>query len=119
MILVDTSVWIEHLRKGSPRLRALLYENKVLNHPFVVGELACGNIRNRAEILGLLQTLPAARVASHEEVLSFVESQRLHGRGLGWIDVHLLASALLSASMLWSLDKEVVRVATGLKVSLI
>ena len=117
MILVDTSVWIDHLRKGNPRLRTLLYENKVLSHPFIIGELACGNLRNRAEILGLLQALPAARVANHEEVLAFVESQRLYGRGLGWIDIHLLASALLSTSVLWSLDKEMVQAATVLKIS--
>lgn len=117
MILVDTSVWIDHLRKGNPRLRALLYGNKVLTHPFIIGELACGSLRNRAEILGLLHALPVARVADHEEVLTFVESQRLYSRGLGWIDIHLLASALLSASTLWSLDKDLVKAASVLKVS--
>ncbi len=117
MILVDTSVWIDHLRTGNQRLKALLYESEVLIHPFVLGELACGAMRNRNELLGLLHGLPQAHVAEHQEVLSFVENQRLYGRGLGWIDAHLLASALLSGSALWTLDRQLSTAAAALKVS--
>jgi len=117
MILVDTSAWIEHLRHGNPRLATLLQNEQVLVHPLVIGELACGNLKNRAEILDLLAALPAARLASHQEVLGLVETHRLYGRGLGWIDMHLLASALLSRSALWTLDAPLGRAATALNVS--
>lgn len=105
MILVDTSVWVDHLRNGNRRLRSLLLDENVLCHPFVVGEVACGSIRNRNEILSLLSTLPSARIAEHEEVLSLLQSRRLFGTGLGWIDAHLLASTLLTGCKLWTLDK--------------
>jgi predicted nucleic acid-binding protein len=106
MVLVDTSVWISHFRMGEPELRALLEEGKVVCHPFIIGELACGNIVNRKEILKLLQALPQALVASHEEVMRFVEMHRFMGAGLGCIDVHLLASARLTAAPLWTMDAE-------------
>jgi len=118
MILVDTSVWIAHFRAGHPRLRILLHEESVLTHPFVVGELTCGPIGNRDEILGLLAALPEARVAEHREVLAFVDGRRLYGRGIGWVDAHLLASALLSDCALWTLDAKLSRVASTLNVSL-
>ena len=105
MVLVDTSVWVEHLRRGEARLAALLDAGEVLCHPLVVGELACGNLRERARILGLLERLPGVPVATHAEALELVESRRLAGRGLGWVDVHLLASALLGPAALWSLDR--------------
>jgi len=116
VILVDTSVWIDHFRVGSLSLSKLLHEEEVLTHPFIIGELSCGIVRNRSEILMLLQALPEARVAGHEEVLKFVEAQRLFGRGVGWIDAHLLAAALLSAATLWTLDKRLAHVATILNV---
>lgn len=84
MILVDTTVWIEHLWKGSERLRSLLYDEQVLCHPFVWGELACGTLHNRQEILSMIRALPEARVAEQEELLRFLEARRLYGRGLGW-----------------------------------
>jgi predicted nucleic acid-binding protein len=118
MILVDTSVWIEHLRWGSPRLRSLLYDDEVVCHPFVVGELACGMLRNREEILGKLRTLPEARVADQNEVLRFLETHRLYGRGLGWVDAHILASALLTGCTLWTLDQALRRAAAGLGIAL-
>jgi predicted nucleic acid-binding protein len=117
MILVDTSVWIQHLRKGSERLRSLLDEELVFCHPFVVGELACGTLRNRQEVLTLLRALPQARTAEHEEVLHLLEGRRLHGRGLGWIDAHLLASALLTGCTLWTFDKPLSRAATALNIA--
>ncbi len=117
MILVDTSVWVGHLRAGSERLRSLLSEEQVFCHPFIVGELACAALRNRQEILGLLTVLPAARVAEHQEVLHFLEERHLYGRGLGWVDAHLLASALLTGCALWTLDKPLRNTAIALKVS--
>ncbi|MFQ5902274.1 MAG: type II toxin-antitoxin system VapC family toxin [Candidatus Binatia bacterium] len=117
MILVDTSVWVGHLRAGSERLRSLLSEEQVLCHPFIVGELACGALRNRQEILGLLTALPEARVAEHQEVLHLLEERLLYARGLGWVDAHLLASALLTGCALWTLDKPLRNTAIALKVS--
>ena len=105
MILVDTSVWIDHLRLGSERLKSLLQDDQVLCHPFVIGELACGNLHNRNEIIHLLEALPGAPVADHSEVLHLINAQRLYGRGLGWIDAHLLTSALLAGCELWTLDR--------------
>lgn len=105
MILVDTSVWVEHLRRGLPRLATLLQEGKVLIHSWVIGELACGNLRNRADVLELLQGLPAAVVASDQEVLLMIEQHQLMGRGVGYIDAHLLASAKLSHCQLWTQDR--------------
>jgi predicted nucleic acid-binding protein len=114
MTLVDTSVWVDHFRNGNTELQNLLQSNEVLMHPFIMGELSCGTMRNRGEILRLLQELPEALVAEHEEVLGLVERKRLWGRGIGWIDVHLLASALLSRSTIWTLDRQLSRVASSL-----
>jgi predicted nucleic acid-binding protein len=104
-VLVDTSVWINHFRRSNHDLEYLLDEGRVVTHPFVVGELACGSLGQRAEILRLIQALPAAPIATHDEVLTFIDRQRLHGTGLGWIDVHLLASARLIRQSLWSADR--------------
>ena len=116
MTLVDTSVWIDHLRHGNKQLAALLDRGDVCCHRFVIGELACGRIRNRNELLGLLRALPEAPIAEHEEVLSFIDEQKLSGRGLGWIDVHLLASALLKPCKMWTLNKALRAAATELKL---
>ncbi len=118
MILVDTSVWIDHLRKGNARLQSLLYENEVLIHPFVIGEIACGSLKNRTEILDLLDALPKARLAYHHEVLTLIESKHIYGRGIGWVYAHLLASAILSRSKLWSLDRRFSEVITLLQNSI-
>jgi predicted nucleic acid-binding protein len=111
VILVDTSVWVEHLRRGLPRLATLLQEGKVLIHPWVIGELACGNLSRRHQVLELLQGLPAATVASDAEVLLLIERKRLMGRGIGYVDVHLLASARLSHCRLWTQDRRLASVA--------
>jgi predicted nucleic acid-binding protein len=111
VILVDTSVWVEHLRRGLPRLAVLLQEWKVLIHPWVIGELACGNLRNRAEVLELLQGLPAALVASDQEVLLLIERDQLMGRRIGYVDAHLLASAKLSHCQLWTQDRRLAALA--------
>ena len=111
MILVDTSLWVEHLRRGLPRLATLLQEGQVLIHPWVIGELACGNLRHRSAVLNLLQGLPAAMVASDAEVLPLIERDRLMGRGIGYVDAHLLASAKLSRCVLWSQDRRLAALA--------
>ena len=117
MTLADTSVWVDHLRRGNSRLGQLLLDGEVLSHPFVVGELACGFLTRRSEILSLLDTLPKIAVADHEEVLRLVDSHRLYGRGLGWIDMHLLASAVLSNTPIWTLDKSLARSAKAIGVA--
>lgn len=119
MILVDTSVWVDHLRAGVARLAALLERGAVVVHPFVVGEIACGNLVQRGSVLELLQNLPAAVVAEPTEVLAFVERHRLYGRGVGYVDVHLLASiALTEATALWTRDKRLDAVARSLGYAL-
>jgi len=116
MVLVDTSVWVSHFRETNGRLADLLNEGKTACHPFIIGELASGNLRNRTVILSLLKTLPTALLADHEEVLAFIEAHKLMGKGLGYIDVHLLASAALSGLPLWTLDKKLERVAAALRL---
>ena len=112
MILVDTSVWVDHLRRGDPGLVDLLERSAVLMHPFVVGEIACGSLRDRESILELLQDLPAAVVATPDEVLKFIGSRALHGKGIGYVDVHLLASVALTPGIqLWTRDTKLHRIA--------
>lgn len=117
MILVDTSIWVDHLRRGNNHLSSLLEDGTVLGHPFIIGELACGSMTNRREILELLQTLPLAVSAEHVEVLRFIEQKDLFGKGVGWIDAHLLASAMLSGSYLWTSDRRLLHVAESLGVA--
>ena len=116
MILVDTSVWIDHLREGNSRLSSALSEGTVLIHPLVIEEIACGNLSNRNEILDLLNSLPKASVASHAETLEFIKREKLHGVGIGAIDVHLLASARLVGAKVWSHDKALCRQARKLGI---
>ncbi len=106
MILIDTSVWIAHFRSGGTALSKLLNDSVVLTHPGVIGELACGNLKNRKGILADLTALPVAAVASDDEVLHLIDDRQLWGRGLGWIDTHLIASALLSDCRLATLDRQ-------------
>ncbi len=118
MILVDTSVWIDHLRKGVPALSAALEAGRVLIHPFVLGELACGRIRNRAEILHLLGGLPTAPTVTEPEALAFIEHRALMGRGIGYVDIHLLASAVLTeGGRLWTRDRRLHAVAADLRLA--
>ncbi len=113
VILVDTSVWVTHLRSRHDRLVALLDAGAVLCHPFVIGELACGSIAHRSSILAPLGNLAQAPVATHDEVMGILDDHQLYGHGLGWIDAHLLASALLAGSRLWTLDARLDGVAQG------
>lgn len=105
MILVDTSVWIEHFRAGNPRLQKLLQEGEVATHPMVLGELACSNLPKRAKTLRLLSHLPRIPQAADHLVLQSIDSRRLFGKGIGWIDAHLLTASLLSSVPLWTLDR--------------
>ena len=117
MILVDTSIWVEHLRKGTGPLAKLLEEDSVVIHPFIIGELACGSMTNRREILDLLAALPVVKIAGHAEVMQFVEQNRLYGCGIGWIDAHLLSSALLSDARILTSDRRLLRVAQSLDIA--
>jgi predicted nucleic acid-binding protein len=105
MVLVDTSVWVSHFRRKNSRLEQLLSTDLVYCHPFVIGELACGNLRQRAQIIGLLHELPSALVATDQDVLTYIDKYRLMGKGLSIVDVHLLASAALSSLSIWTEDK--------------
>lgn len=117
-VLADTSVWIDHWRHGNPRLAQLLERDSLVVHPFVLGEIALGEIPSRTEVLADLATLDSPRVAEHGEVLALIERRRLWGRGIGWVDAHLLASALLDRVRLWTLDQPLARAAAELGVAL-
>ena len=117
MILVDTSVWIDHLRVERPALRQLLEDDRVGCHPFVIGELACGHLMHRTEFLEHLTRLPSIDAANHEEAMHLLESRKLAGGGISWVDVHLLASAMVSHVELWTLDQPLLRAARELSVA--
>lgn len=118
MILVDTSIWIDHLRQGDPLLTRRLESAQVLAHPFVTGEIALGSLRQRDAVISALSDLPQARVATDEEVLRFIEREQLFGLGLGYVDVHLLAAARLTpGSTLWTRDKRLSEAAARLKLA--
>ena len=116
MVLVDTSVWVDHLRRGDAALAELLDHGDVACHPFVIGELACGRIGNRREILSLLSKLPSLAKAGDDEALVLIERRGLMGRGLGLVDVHLLASCILADVPLWTRDRKLAAVAEELKL---
>jgi hypothetical protein len=115
LILVDTSVWVDHLRRGDAGLAALLDGASVLAHPFVIGELACGSMAQRTQVIALLQMLPQAAVAEADELLAFIERRRLYALGIGYVDAHLLASVALTAgSRVWTRDKRLLAAARRL-----
>ena len=114
MVLVDTSIWIDHFRKGDAKLAHLLNDGDAAIHPFVIGELACGNLTNREEILSLLHALPHLDKAEDDEVLFFIEKHKLHGLGIGLIDIHLLAACKLGKARLFTRDKRLAAAAEKL-----
>ncbi|AOY60071.1 MULTISPECIES: type II toxin-antitoxin system VapC family toxin [Desulfococcus] len=117
MILADTNVWIKHFRESDAELIEHLNMGFVACHPFIIGELACGNIGNRAEILTLLKALPAAPIVEPRELLNFIENNMLMGRGLGYVDIQILASAIIGNVVLWTFDRRLNAAATELGVS--
>ena len=117
MILADTNVWIKHFRESDAEFVSHLSIGFVACHPFIIGELACGNLSNRAEILTLLQALPSAPVVETTEILEFIENNTLMGRGLGYVDIHLLASAIIGNVVLWTFDQRLNEAAIELGVA--
>jgi hypothetical protein len=117
IVLADTSVWLDHWRRGNPRFAALLDEDRVAVHPFVLGEIALGAISPRTDVLRRLAQLRTPRIAQHTEVLGLIDRVPLWGRGIGWVDAHLLASALLERVRLWTLDRALATIARELSVS--
>jgi len=115
-VFVDTSVWIDHLRRGEPLLQDFLSAGQVATHPFIIGELACGNLSNRVELLALLSALPLVTVATNEEVMHLIDQHNLNGKGMGWIDMNLLASALISHIPLWTRDRRLAAAAKTLGI---
>ena len=116
MVLVDTSVWIDHFHKTNIHLTGLLAEGFVFIHPFIIGELACGNIKNREEILILLQSLPQIKITDHNEIIYFIKKNKLYGKGLGYIDIHLLASCIIDNAKLYTRDKKLINIAKELNI---
>jgi len=116
VILVDTSIWVNHFRKANDRLKELLLNGLVLTHPFVIGELACGNMKKRDEIISLLKALPVAEIATDDEVLYLIEKHGLMGIGIGLVDTHLLASTILTKTLLWTEDKRLLTAAKKLNI---
>ena len=116
MTLVDSSVWIDHLRRSNARLVSLLESGDAASHGFVSGELSLGHLKQRTLVLDLLSALPALPVASHHEVMTLIEGHRLYGRGIGWVDAHLLTSAVVARTPIWTLDRRLAAVARDLGI---
>lgn len=117
LILADTSVWIKHFREGQVHLSSLLEQGLIACHPYIIGELACGSLKNRAEIISLLEALPKVKVLEHAEVMEFIETQKLMNLGIGYVDTHLLGASLLSDTQLWTYDKSLIKVAKALNTN--
>ena len=117
MILVDTSVWVDHFRIADDRLTSILLDGQVMGHAFVSGELACGNLRRRSDVLALLAALPQLPTLTSDDVMRFIDLHRLMGKGLGWVDAHLLASVFASREQLWTRDRRLEAAAHRLGVA--
>lgn len=117
MILADTSLWVQHFRRGLPDFETALHRGRIAMHPVVLGELATGNLARRAVTLAALRQLPQAKAGTADECLAFIETHKLHGCGIGWSDVQLLVAAKLSGFTLWSLDKRLAAAAAELDVA--
>lgn len=116
LILADTSIWVTHFKEGQKELINLLEQGLIACHPYIVGELACGSLKNRNEIIQLLEALPTVDVLEHVEIMEFIESRKLMSIGIGYVDVHLLGSSLLSNTPLWTRDKSLIKAAMLLNV---
>jgi hypothetical protein len=116
LVLADTSIWVKHLREGQKHLIWLLEQGLIACHPYIIGELACGSLKNRAEIVKLLEALPTVTILEHSEVMEFIESRKLMSIGVGYVDIHLLGSSLLSDIPLWTFDKSLINAAKALNV---
>ena len=117
MVLVDTSVWVDYLRSGDDTLARLLTQGQVCIHPMVIGELACGHLQSRTQLISLWLNLPPVVEASNDEALFFLNTHQLMGKGIGWVDLHLLATTLLSTNVtLWTRDKRLAQIAKTLGV---
>ena len=116
MVIVDTSIWINHFCKGDKHLEKLLLDAEVICHEFIIGELACGNLKNRNEIISLLQSLPHSPIVDHQEFLFFIDKYQLMGRGIGFVDVHLLASSQLAKLPIWTADNKLRGVSKDLEL---
>jgi predicted nucleic acid-binding protein len=118
MILVDTSIWIDHFRRGEPKLSQLLDRGDIVMHPFIIGELLLGNVPRISEMMDDLNTLPKSAVATVDEVMAFVSRRKLGGSGIGYVDAHLLAAAALtSETKIWTRDKRLLTVAQSLSLA--
>ena len=113
-ILVDTSVWVDFLAAREPVFKKYLQENNVWVHPFVIGEIATGSIKNRVEILNLMQSLPTLEILEHDEVMYFLEQHQFYAKGIGWVDLHLLAASMLFSKPIWTKDKRLRKLAQDL-----
>jgi len=118
MVLVDTSVWIDHLKSGNDKLKALLNEGRVVCHPFITGEIACVSLKNRNQVLALFQALPQLPVVDLEEYLYFIDANSLAARGIGFVDINLLASVRLSGCRIWTLDKKLYDISVSMSLAL-
>ena len=116
LILIDTSVWIRHLKEGDKDLSLLLENGLVACHPFIIGELACGGMKNRNEIINLLNALPSVHLLEHDEIMEFIEVRKIMNQGIGYVDVHILGSAIVSETPLWTLDKSLRKAANKLSI---
>jgi predicted nucleic acid-binding protein len=116
MVLVDTSIWIDHFNRSDPVLQFLLNEYEAAVHPYILGELACGTIKNRKEIFRLLSNLPTIETISSEEYFVFLEAHKLYGKGLGFVDIHLLASSLVAPCTIYTRDKVLLKAAHSFKI---
>jgi len=117
MVIVDTSIWVTHLRQGSKKLEKLLMDAQVICHPFIIGELACGNLKNRSEIISLLQSIPMVPTVDLDEFLFFIGRNYLMGKRIGMVDIHLLASSQLTGIPLWTADKRLKSTADQLELT--
>ena len=119
LVLADSSIWVTHFKEGQKHLTQLLEQGLIACHPYIIGELACGSLKKRREIIQLLEALPVVDVLDNTEIIEFIESRKLMSIGIGYVDIHLLGSSLLSNTPLWTFDKALVKAAKFLDIAYI